>query len=408
MMHIRPWLPAALALLVAVPAQAEIFELSSGGQITGDLLNPDETPRTKYVIRFLAGIKITLERSQVGKVTRQRPAQEEYQQIKPQFPDTVAKQWELSEWCRENHLTDARKEHLQRVIELEPEHELARRALGYSKYEGRWMTQQQRMEELGYVRYKGRWRLPQEVEVMERRRKQELAEREWFQKVKRYRKWLEDADRRQMAVQQFKEIDDPWALKALDHNLEEEPYPLVRKLYLDSVQQINSPAAQTVLVDRSLEDADREVRLTALDYLIDSPTPEVVAMYVRKLKSSDNVMINRSAYALKQLKSTAAVGPLIEALISTHKFKVTMGNPGGGMSATFSPNGGSGSASGTGGLGGLSMGSKTKLVKIEVANPDVLDALVSLTGQNFNYDVATWKKWLAAQRSPSSLDARRD
>jgi hypothetical protein len=33
---------------------------------------------------------------------------------------------------------------------------------------------------------------------------------------------------------------------------------------------------------------------------------------------------------------------------------------------------------------------------------------VTLSGVNFDYDVPAWKYWYASQKSPASLDARRD
>jgi hypothetical protein len=39
----------------------------------------------------------------------------------------------------------------------------------------------------------------------------------------------------------------------------------------------------------------------------------------------------------------------------------------------------------------------------------VLDALVALTGKNFNFDVQAWKYWFAGQKKPpEKIDGRRD
>ena len=44
-----------------------------------------------------------------------------------------------------------------------------------------------------------------------------------------------------------------------------------------------------------------------------------------------------------------------------------------------------------------------------MSNQSVLDALVALTGQNFNFDKQAWKYWYAAQKKPrDGLDARRN
>ena len=42
----------AVLLVLGVPAaSAEVFVLADGGRVTGDLLNPKESPRKQYVIQ---------------------------------------------------------------------------------------------------------------------------------------------------------------------------------------------------------------------------------------------------------------------------------------------------------------------------------------------------------------------
>ncbi|HEY1065609.1 MAG TPA: hypothetical protein VGE52_05860, partial [Pirellulales bacterium] len=73
--------------------------------------------------------------------------------------------------------------------------------------------------------------------------------------------------------------------------------------------------------------------------------------------------------------------------------------------------GSTGSSTGSGLPGGgmgMSMGSQTVIETHYSRNEDVLASLVALTNQNFGYDMAAWKAWLAQQATPTSLDARRD
>ena len=123
----------------------------------------------------------------------------------------------------------------------------------------------------------------------------------------------------------------------------------------------------------------------------------MAAYFVGKLKSKDNVVVNLAAIALGRMKDPSSIGPLINALVTVHKFKIVTSG-GDGMSASF----------GSGGTG-LSMGNKPKYIRRQIPNQAVLDALVAITGCNFNFDKQAWKYWHAAQKKPSpSLDARRD
>lgn len=385
--------------LPATTLRADTIVLRDAGRVDGRILNPDQQPRKTYIIETFYGGTITLAADLVAEVIPQRPVEEEYQALRVQSADTAEGHWQLAEWCRENHLADARTEHLERVIQLDPDHADARKALGYYRFNGRWATQDDVMMQRGYVRYKGRWRLPQELELMERRRQEEQAEKAWIGKLKRWRDALQ-SDRAEQAAQSIATIDDPTAVPALEQALRDDPIEEFRLLYLAGLASINQPPALSLLVQVSLHDPSEEVRLTAIEHLIPVRQPDLIAAYVKTLRSADNLAINRAAIALRMLKAETALEPLVDALVSTHTYKLTQGTPGG-VNPSFS--------SGPGGGGsGLSVGQSVQVVKQQLANPAVLDALIELTGVNYDYDVTAWKHWLASRHPNKTLDARRD
>ncbi len=380
--------------------QADVFYLSNGGRIEGELLNPEQRPRENYVIRLADGVQVTLAADQVEKVVSLRPEESEYQRIRHQYPDTVEGQWELAEWCRQKRLLSQRDVHLQRVIELDPDHVLARRALGYSQIEGKWQTTEEVMRSRGYERYQGAWRTRQEIELLEAKREQEQTEKEWFQKINRWRGWLA-TDKSHLARQNILSIKDPLALKALAAALRTERQLEVRLLFVEALAHLGVPEAIRVLAETAMEDYDEEVRLTCLDYLCKMPpNPDVTTFFVGYLKHKDNLMVNRAASALGRLGDRSAVGPLIDALITRHKQKISTGSPG-----TISAGFGTGPGAPP---GGLAVGGGPKVVITTVMNQPVLDALVSLTGQNFHFDQQAWRYWLASQRRPETIEGRRD
>ena len=144
------------------------------------------------------------------------------------------------------------------------------------------------------------------------------------------------------------------------------------------------------------------MRLTCLDYLQKKTHPNVVAYFVGKLHDRNNRTINLAAVGLARLKDPSAVGSLIDALVSTHTKKVRQGNPGS-MTTTFGTGPG-----GSGVPGGLSVGGGVRTFTNVVRNQAVLDALVAITGENFNFDQQAWKYWYAMRRKHPTLDARRD
>ena len=399
---LRLILSAALVALLAEAAPSEVFILKGGGRVEGKLLNPDQSPRTRYVVKTTGGVEITIEADQVKQKLHQNAAEIEYEKIRPGYPDTVEGQWAAAGWCLEHHLIPQRKTHLKRILELDPDHEEARRALGYSQVEGQWKTQEEVMLERGFRWFKGRWRLPQEIELMERKGKVEVAEREWFGKIKMWRGWL-GTNKGAQAEKNLRSIDDPYAVRALAAGLENEKSQPLRALYIEILAKIGSPAAIQALATCSMEDSLEEVRLTCLDFLKKEKHPEVVAYYISKLKSKDNRLVRRAAVGLSHMNDPTAVRPLIDALVTTHKFKIVKGS-GNPNQQSYSFGGSS-----SGGVPGFGFGSpRPKIIKRRIANREVLEALLSLTGENFQYNVTAWKGWYASRRGRSAVDARRN
>ena len=392
-----------LLLAMGPAAMGEVFVLTSGGRVVGELLNPDESPRQTFVVKTSDHGRVVLARSQVKQVLHPRAEQLEYEKLRPRFPDTVPGQWALAEWCRQKRLLTERNTHLERIVELDPDHAQARRALGYSQVDGRWVTQDQLMQQRGYKKYKGKWMLPQEIELIENKQTAEDAEDAWSQKLPRWRKWLftkRDSDGRQNIM----EIKDPHAVTPLVRLLTSDASQHARVMYVEVLANIGTPEAVKALATCSMEDPDEEVRLTCLDFLQKAKHPDVVTFYVGKLEDKNNAVVNLAAVGLGRMKDPSAVGPLIDALVTTHKYRIVSGTPGS-MSSTFGTGpGGSGAPGGS----GLSMGGKPKIYARQHFNQAVLDALVTITGHNFSYDQQAWKYWYTSQKKRDTLDARRD
>jgi len=389
----------ACCAINATQLRADVFVLADDGQLTGELVNKDESPRKTYVVRTDGGAVITLDRLAVKHVVQQNAAELEYDKIRPTFADTAEDQWRLAEWCREKSLPKARQAALERVIELDPQNRQARIALGYNQIDGRWVQREQWMQEQGKILYEGNWIFPQEKEIRERRKSEEKATKEWYGKIKQIRTNLENPARADAARDELHRIDDPTAVPALQQALRSEDARRdVRAWYVEALGRLGTKGAIQTLVNHSLEDPDLELRLTCIDQLKGKNAHEAAAMYVGALRNKDNATVNQAGFALGKLGDKSAIPALIDALVTTHTFTVQQGNPGQ-IGAGFSPSGG----------GGLSVGSTVKRVKKEMQNQAVLDALATLAGgANFGFDERAWKNWYAQQTKPREVDSRRD
>jgi hypothetical protein len=79
----------------------------------------------------------------------------------------------LGEWCSKRLLDKNARTAYEKAIALDPGHEFARRALGYSLYEGKWLLRDEIMLAKGFVRFEGDWVTPDEKRKIAEDRKLE-------------------------------------------------------------------------------------------------------------------------------------------------------------------------------------------------------------------------------------------
>src|SRR6185369_15777729 len=205
-----------------------------------------------------------------------------------------------------------------RVIELDPNHQQARFALGYQFLKGEWILRSDARRNEGYEFYHGKWRTPQEIEILEGRSRSELAEKEWLGRLKKWRKDLDDRDKTKLAYTSIAAIDDPIAVRPISDYFSRERMRNVKYLYADVLAKIKTGEAVNVLVERALADLDEEVFYYCDKKLAEIKPPHVADQFIVALKDNDNRKVLRAATALAQLQDNTAISPLIDALVTTH------------------------------------------------------------------------------------------
>jgi hypothetical protein len=400
----HPLLVATLLTWCAAtaPARADVIELATGGQLEGKVVQSTEEDKSNFTIDLAVGGQLTIPRSQVARINTSSEADAEYQKLARTAPDTAEAHWKLAEWCRQHKLQADYQRHLERILELDPNHKEARAALGFREKDGQWLSRDDVMASRGLVLYEGRYVTPQHVEIIEQQKKTKTTKSDWSNRIEQLRRFLTGRrqDRASQAHADILAINDPEAADAVVATLRRENDPELKRLWIEVASHLNSRVAIDALVDLSLNDPEEEFRRSCVDYLVKSGRPGLATPYIRALNNKDNDVINRAAVALGQIRDRDSLGPLIDALITNHKVKVGSGNPDQ-HAYTFSPDGGSGAFS----FGG----SAPKIVNQPVRNPAVLEAITSMSGgANFDYDQEQWHKWLAAQGKAAVVDVRRD
>jgi hypothetical protein len=412
----------AAALLIADfrPAGADLIKLKSGGEIRGVIeRGAAGANRETVTIETLTGAIIVVEQRHIESNSIRSLAFEQYETRARKTPDTVDAHWKLAEWCLENGLRSQRETHLERVLELDPDHEEANRSLGRVQYQGEWMTRDEMMQAQGYVRHKGRYITPQELEIIEKTQAELDAEREWFPKVRRWAGWLtgRHEDRRRQGLSELRAIDDPSAVPALAKHLQDDSNKQVRALYVSILEEMPGDRPVPALVTQSLQDVDAEIRYNARRAIGRDRYGLAMPLYVRELKNDYNVIVRRAAAALQTVGDETIVPNLVDALTTTHRYRVRVPEPGGnvgfGTDGTFA--GGAGQVvlppelqamlnSGQFVHGAVinlpNTPRRTRVVTVnyEHKNREVLEALQRLTGESFGFEKRAWRVWWAARK----------
>ncbi len=398
------WLLAASVVGVGpAAARAEIFRLTHGGQVEGQWLNRTQARPDAYEVELLGGGQITLPADVVQEVIVQSEMQRRYEELLPKVPNTVEGHLEMAERCRKAGLKQQREFHLRRVLELDPDQADARRGLGYSRVAGQWTRADEWFEKQGYVRHGGAWRLAQEVELDTQRDRQLVAEKEWRKRLQVWRNAVvrgrNDAGE---ALAQLRAVDNPMAIAGLAEMLDnQEELKQLKLLYIDLLGKFNHPSAVAALLKHAMTDPDEEVRDRSIDAARINGLQQGVFYLSRLLKDKDNQVVNRAGKTLGRLGDPSAVPALIDALVTKHRYRVQPGGAPGSIGGSFSPQGG----------GGMQVAGKAIVIEKDLANSEVLAALVALVppGVNFAYDKAAWKNWYATQQlNAPGTSLRRD
>ena len=403
---------------------ADLVKLNNGGELRGKVIRaPGDAAAKVVTIETLTGALVKVSRADIRFVTYRRQIVEAYDTRARATADTLDDQWALAEWCRTNGLSTERKTHLQRVVEIDPDHEAARRVLRHVQYKGEWMPKDDAMAAKGYVKYKNRYITSQELELIEKTSAERELERGWFKNVRSWAGWLSGrhAGRRKTALEQLRAVRDPHAVAALKQFLGASEHRAIRGLYVDILGQIPGSGPVGPLLTVSIEDTDYELRYQALHSIRKDQYAAARPYLLKQLKSDQAGIVRRAGEALGRVGDDSVVPFLIDALVTSHKKLIRVPTKNSALSLRSDGNYGSGAGQTvlppeierllrTGQLpygvqvrrGGLSKPpTRTKLVRVkyESRNAEVYASLQRLTGQKFGYDERTWRLWWAARKS---------
>lgn len=416
-----------LVTVLACPARADVVRLANGGESRGTVepvpLSSDGSAEPdSLLVHTVHGSRITFAETSVNLVVKRKPIVEEYETRAKETPETVRDHLALAQWCRDKRLKDQSKVHFQKVVELDSSHAEAHKALDHILRDGEWHPRKEYMAERGYVKHKGKWITLEERDISVKSDVQRASERKWHRRVHLLHGWLSGRveDRRKDAINELMALHDPYAVPALVKHFQDDNNVERRAFYVSLLGRIGGQSTTMALVKQGLLDVERAVRSKALAEIGEQQKSVAATLLVGELSSTSNMVIRRAAAALPDFGDETAVPALINALMTTHQYRVKVADNSGSVSfgsdGSFSMGGGGGGTrlppevelamrSGQLPYGAIvippNTPQRTKMVTVRVnhQNPEVLSTLKELTGKNYGYDERLWRLWWQAVKN---------
>ena len=422
-----------LLLFGGVESFADRITLRGGGQIQGKVVDDPSRPDRATVLLLAGKTPLSLQKPQILQVTPEPSPLDEYVVRREKAGAGAEAQHELGLWCEAHKLADLAEVHYEAAVRQDKSFAPAHQKLGHTLVADRWLNADEVREAQGLVLYKGKWVTKEEREAREAGLAAGAEQASWVRRIRLLRSALSHGaeERAVEAERQLRAIRDPVAVSPLVRVLGQDEAPI--RLLLDQILAlIPGPEAARALVARLLAEPDAEVREGTMAGLEQRADETIVLPLVRALRSTNPAVVNRAAWALSTLGVTAAVPRLVPALITTQYRPVMIPseseNPPpsvlGSIGVPIATNGSSVGfmtppAVGPGSVGfgatsipatpdlvsALSVGGGPtagpanrgplfRLVSYSYRNVEVHNALVGMTGQDFGYDVASWKRWV--------------
>lgn len=396
---------AIVALAVALcfsPALGDVVHLKSGSSIEGKVERIDGGVR----VTIKPGMTVTVESGEIARIEKKKWVYDEYRErLAKADSDSADDQYHLAIWCRANNFPEEADAALERALEIDPEHEATHLLLGHEKVDGKWLTQDEVKARKGLVKYRGRWMTPESRDELVRKDEIRSWEKRIYKLVRDVTKG--DDDEKTLAEATIIGIRDKLAAKALIDEITHRE-SLVRRLVCVPLGYIATDQAVDALIERAAADSSRDVRETAAKSLRVTENVQAYQKLLEKfIYSSGSEVRNNALEALVLLKDKNSVPVLIELLIV--RVKKTDAPAGGEKRGFVGGNGmrvigyrqirdGAGRSFSVPVFGQKRTGTAKGQPDVgdkyeEMFNPPVREALMKMTGVNFDFEEEKWKKW---------------
>ncbi len=234
-MKISKLVPFAAILIVAAAAHADIVHLKDGRKVEGEVV---EKNASKVVVKTKLGTS-EFNSADVDHIEAKKTPEQELAAKRATIdPKNADQLWDLFVFAKEQKLVAKSKDILKEIIKVNPDHENARKELGFTKVDGKWVSEADAkkapaaagagssasgesdadMKAKGMVQYKGKWMTPEAKEAAEHAEKGEvLIDGQWVNKKEKDKAEAEAKLREETKEHKLKGeylVDGKWLPKA--------------------------------------------------------------------------------------------------------------------------------------------------------------------------------------------------
>lgn len=159
-------------LLIPSLALADDIYLKGGAKFSGRIV---EQTDTMISIDIGAGV-VGVATSRIDHIVKGKSALDEYEERAAKLGPKDVQGWRaLGHWAAQEGLSAQSRAAYQKVIALSPDDAEARAELGFVRFNGHWMTEEESYAARGFVKYEGEWMTPDEAQQAQAAAQAELA-----------------------------------------------------------------------------------------------------------------------------------------------------------------------------------------------------------------------------------------